>query len=472
MFSKNQYSLLVLLLSIVILKSISSIFYIEDIDSLRFALSVYDEFDLSNLQPHFPGYPVFCFFAKFMYLIIGNLGLSFSIVGSISLFLIIYFSLLITNFKITSKEGLFTIFIILFNPMIFLLSSRYMPDLMGLSIYLASFYFLTSKSRNKILFGAFLSAVLFGVRLSYFPLIIIPLIACVYKISKNDIYMLCVYFLAGIGVWLFPMVYMTGLGDLIDIALKQSVGHFSDYGGTFITEDNWILRFKSFIHTFWADGLGGYWIDRSSITLISSSMIFLMLPSVCKWIMNELKNNNKIKILLGSALLYFSWIMMFQNVVYKSRHVLPIVFVFLILLSLSQPIIFKRNLFLNNIAKLLLVFSLGLVSFNLSWQHKNYTSIHNIKEYLISDKYEYSIASTPLINFYLKSTGVNRKYYNVDDMKSNIELNSDINYKKILMIGDFRYRLDDESQFQIDSVFYHNPYMNRMWSTINVYSND
>ena len=48
----------------------------------------------------------------------------------------------------------------------------------------------------------------------------------------------------------------------------------------------------------------------------------------------------------------------------------------------------------------------------------------------------------------------------------------DRGYKKILMIGDFRYRLDDESQFQIDSVFYHNPYMNRMWSTINVYSND
>ena len=94
--------------------------------------------------------------------------------------------------------------------MIFLLSSRYMPDLMGLSIYLASFYFLTSKSRNKILFGAFLSAVLFGVRLSYFPLIIFPLIACVYEISKNDIYMLCAYFLAGIGVWLFPMVYVTG----------------------------------------------------------------------------------------------------------------------------------------------------------------------------------------------------------------------------------------------------------------------
>ena len=140
MINKNQYLLLVLFLSIVIIKSISSIFYIEDIDSLRFALSIYDKFDLSILQPHFPGYPVFCFFAKIIYLGIGSLGLSFSIIGAISTFIIIYFSLLITNFNINSKEGLFTVFIILFNPMIFLLSNRYMPDLMGLSVFVASFY--------------------------------------------------------------------------------------------------------------------------------------------------------------------------------------------------------------------------------------------------------------------------------------------------------------------------------------------
>ena len=111
MINKNQYLLLVLLLSTIIIKSISSIFYIEDIDSLRFALSVYDKFDLSILQPHFPGYPVFCFFAKTIYSIVNNLGITFSFIGAISTFIIIYFSLLITNFNINSKEGLFILHI-------------------------------------------------------------------------------------------------------------------------------------------------------------------------------------------------------------------------------------------------------------------------------------------------------------------------------------------------------------------------
>jgi len=43
----------------------SAIYYIEDPDSLRFALGVID-FDVVRIQPHFPAYPVFCFFAKLL----------------------------------------------------------------------------------------------------------------------------------------------------------------------------------------------------------------------------------------------------------------------------------------------------------------------------------------------------------------------------------------------------------------------
>ena len=38
----------------------STIYYIEDLDSLRFALSMID-YDVAKLQPHFPAYPVFLF---------------------------------------------------------------------------------------------------------------------------------------------------------------------------------------------------------------------------------------------------------------------------------------------------------------------------------------------------------------------------------------------------------------------------
>ena len=149
MISKSQYSLLILFLSIVIIKSISSIYYIEDIDSLRFALSIYDEFNLLKLQPHFPGYPIFCFLASFIYMITGSLANSFSIIGAISTFIIIYYSILIVSFKDKLSSNYFLMALILVNPMIWIMGNRYMPDLMGLSLFVASFYMLVCQNEKK-----------------------------------------------------------------------------------------------------------------------------------------------------------------------------------------------------------------------------------------------------------------------------------------------------------------------------------
>ena len=79
MFNRNTSLLVSLLLICIFSRALSSIYYIEDIDSLRFALSI-KEFDIVKLQPHFPGYPVFCFLVKAIHFIIGNMGISFSIV--------------------------------------------------------------------------------------------------------------------------------------------------------------------------------------------------------------------------------------------------------------------------------------------------------------------------------------------------------------------------------------------------------
>ena len=55
----------------------TTITYIEDPDSLRFALSVADEFDVAALQPHFPGYPVFWAVAELFYLPTASFSVSF-----------------------------------------------------------------------------------------------------------------------------------------------------------------------------------------------------------------------------------------------------------------------------------------------------------------------------------------------------------------------------------------------------------
>ena len=90
MFKKNHLYLLILFFVCLFSRIFTSIYYIEDIDSLRFAFSLYD-YDITKLQPHFPGYPVFCFIAKLIYVVTGSMGITFSIIGGVSVYFLIYF---------------------------------------------------------------------------------------------------------------------------------------------------------------------------------------------------------------------------------------------------------------------------------------------------------------------------------------------------------------------------------------------
>ena len=141
---KESQILFLLFCFSILTRSLTSIYYIEDIDSLRFALSLH-EYDVLNLQPHFPGYPLFCFIAKLFYLIIGNKGLTFSVIGGISVFFCIYYCLKISGISPKSKVGFFVILIILLNPLFWLMSNRYMPDLLGLAVALGALYYLVAR---------------------------------------------------------------------------------------------------------------------------------------------------------------------------------------------------------------------------------------------------------------------------------------------------------------------------------------
>ena len=66
--------------------------------------------------------------------------------------------------------------IIFFNPMIWLMGNRYMPDLMGLALVSAilCFFILPQSRKGNLFAGFFLTGILLGTRLSYFPLVLIP----------------------------------------------------------------------------------------------------------------------------------------------------------------------------------------------------------------------------------------------------------------------------------------------------------
>tara|TARA_Y100001970_G_C14234915_1_gene861211 strand:+ start:1295 stop:2653 length:1359 start_codon:yes stop_codon:yes gene_type:complete len=445
----------------------SSIYYIEDIDSLRFALSIFDEFNLKNLQPHFPGYPVFCFLGSIIYMLTGSLASTFSIIGSIATFIIIYFSVLLTGFKEYSWQFYILILLLLINPMLWLMSNRYMPDLLGLSIAIASFYMLTSKKSENINMGSFLFGILLGTRLSYFPLLIIPYFRLFMKGSINN-FLLVSSMLAGCLIWLVPMIWITGIESLVNIAQNQTVGHFSDFGGTIVTENSWQNRIKFFVHTIWSDGLGGYWLGRSASTLWLSLFMIPMIILACQWISKDMSNNKRIKILFLSIVIYSLWALYFQNIIYKSRHIMPIVYFIIILISLGQIYISNNKKYLKVFTMIFLLL-LSIVSSNLIIQHKNPTAIAKIRDELNSIKQPVTILSNPLINYYLESTGFDGEFISIESKNIIQKINQSINSKKVLMIGDYHHILNNHFIINTNTTYYHNPYVNRMWSTIKTY---
>ena len=108
----------------------------------------------------------------------------------------------------------------------------------------------------------------------------------------------------------------------------------------------------------------------------------------------------------------------------------------------------------------------------LTIQHKEEPSaIFQVKEFVTENSNNKTIVSIPLINFYLKSHGINSTFIDIDDknFQNKIELNN--NHENIILIGEFLNIIDNKNEYlKSDPSFYHNPFVNKMWSEITVYS--
>ena len=145
---------------------------------------------------------------------------------------------------------------------------------------------------------------------------------------------------------------------------------------------------------------------------------------------------------------------------------MPIVFMIIFLISVAHAN--TKNF--NSIYKLILVIyllTISIISTNLSIQHKEPTAVAKLREYLISHKSNIKIFTNPLINYYLTSTGAKVNFINSDNTLM-VKI-KDLEEQEIIMIGDYHSKIDKDIIAIKDTSFYHNPYINRMWSTINVY---
>ncbi|MCY3744121.1 MAG: hypothetical protein OXH00_24175 [Candidatus Poribacteria bacterium] len=456
---------------------LSTIYYIEDLDSLRFALSIVD-YDVAKLQPHFPAYPVFCYITKLLYAGTRRYALAFSLVGGLSIFFTIFFTLRIAKVSVTTLLGKVAVFVIFMNPLLWLMGNRYMPDAMGVACLLASLYFTTAQEDNtdtlsglRSTIGFFLAGILVGVRLSYFPLLV-P--ALVLRLKHTGRLKCIIAGTIGVLVWLVPLLSITGWNTLIAAARTQSQGHFSDFGGTVSTHPELWFRLTKLFESLWADGFGLYWQGRHPITACSAIILIGIVAAnwrpLKRWTTEKLSGNDfplSNPIFIGCAV-YCLWIFLGQNVIHKSRHVLPLLpFLGLGIAFACSRIIGTQNRFRHLFALctvIIFFLSYSYVTLHTVVQHTKPTAIAQVHEYLRDKQNERRdklyIVSVPLIKYYLVSQAIEAVYIPI---KSEADLDQlDTLETGFVVIGS---RLPNREP-KAEKVFYHNPYVNRMWSEI------
>ena len=470
---------------------LSTIYYIEDLDSLRFALSMVD-YDIAKLQPHFPAYPVFCFVAKLLYVVILRYALAFSLIGGLSTFFIIFFTLKIAKIESTTILGKIAIFVIFMTPLLWLMSNRYMPDVMGVACLLGSFYFTTAQAesgRNTLLcsnaIGFFLAGILLGIRLSYLPLLVPALLI---RLKHSNRLRFIVAGTLGILIWLMPLLWITGWSTLIAAAQTQSHGHFSDFGGTVSTNPELWVRFTKAFESVFADGFGLYWLGRHPITACTTIILIGIIvvanwQTVKQWFIEKQLRNNSIflnPIFLG-CVLYLVWIFLAQNIIHKSRHVFPV----LPFLALGIALSCQRITTLQETAtainrkqhKIRHSFTWGVVvifflcysyvTLHTVVQHTKPTAIAQIHKYLRDKQSEQGnklhIVSVPLIKYYLVSQGVEAEYITIKNEADLAQLN-ELETGIVAIGGPLPNRVP-----KVEKTFYHNPYVNRMWSELSLF---
>ena len=455
----------------------TTITYIEDPDSLRFALSVADAYDLAALQPHFPGYPVFWAAAEVFYLPTGSFSTSFSLVGGLATAGLVAALLQIRRVPLASPEGLALTAAVFVNPLVWLMGNRYMPDLLGTTCALAALAFLADAltgektSERSAAIGVLLSGLLAGLRLSYMPLVVVPALWVLAR-SRRPLRLVGVG-TAGVAVWLVPMIADTGFRTLVDVAWAQTTGHFTEFGGTVQTESDLSRRVVGFARGLWADGLGAWWPGRHPLTLaVGAGMIGL--GGLGTWHLAKTGHgrSRRFWIVLGCAGLYAVWVFFFQNVVHKSRHLLPLLPLLLLLPAAGAGWLWRDSLLGRALATTVLVAYAG-VTLVLVSQHLDPSAIAQAKTFVETETRSSSdpvrIASIPLVNTYLKKQRVDARFLSVDD-STDVQRLQTAATGRTLVVGTYG-SLFDRPPDRVRT-FYHNPFVNRMWPDVRVYVYD
>lgn len=186
--------------------------YLEDWDSVQFALGIHN-YSIADHQPHPPGYPLYILLGKLFYIVFQDdlkaLNFMSAFLGSL-IIIPLYF---LTKKMFNPTTAFITILFFIFLPLPWILSTVALTDIPGLFFLLLAIYFIYISSDNgkRFLLTCFFSGLILGFRTNSI-LILLALICFIIarRYNLKFAFLSAFSFSAGIAVWFIPINLITG----------------------------------------------------------------------------------------------------------------------------------------------------------------------------------------------------------------------------------------------------------------------
>lgn len=295
-------------------------------DEVDFSLGVV-QFDLLQMQPHFPGYPYFILGGMIVHTFIENPTLSLVIFNCI-----LYTSSIIPIYflakRIVCKQAIFLTSVVFSISYVSVITVQPMSEGAAISVLWWFIWSIVAAFNHHQKWfqwiPSFLFSVLLGIRLSYIPFGV-GLLWFWYekwRKEKNAFSMIkqivvAIFFQC---IWVSGLIFSEGsIHSFFALAFSFVNGHFSDWGGAATAEGSASLS-ERIITLFFYNIL---WTGISSHSIL---LLVLYIGVFILAIYSILKHRlNKMDLFYGSLLFsYFLWALFAQNIE-KPRHSLPLI---------------------------------------------------------------------------------------------------------------------------------------------------
>ena len=310
--------------------------YPDGWDGADFILAI-QRFNLLEQRPHFPGYPVYIFLAH----LFKAGGFSYHVSALLPGILIQGIALGFLYLRLSRLRNVGIAFAAialltgLFHPMISLESLKVGTETLAGGLLLIAFLLFPpfrqedgrDSSRGSFFLCGVAVGLMLGARISYWPFIVtLTGLILHYKAGRSAVFDFTTGVIASIGLWLIPLIALSGGPLFFKTALGFLHGHFSKWGGS-AAAGGVLLRLKLFIWGLSTHVAAGPWKDLPVLRWLPGSIGTAL--AVYGFV-----NFRSKTVLLWLILPYAAWVFLAQNPEHP-RHLYPLALAFILCVVLG-----------------------------------------------------------------------------------------------------------------------------------------